>query len=84
MRNYLTLLVSVIHPSYEMTINRYCLGVLLDDTRLQDFDVDSWATPTNRQKILSLLCEDWLTEDCAVVDCEQIAGSVQWDDIHRI
>jgi len=56
----------------------------LDDTRLRDFDVDSWATPTNRQKILSLLCEDWLTEDCAVVGCEQIAGSVQWDDIHRI
>jgi hypothetical protein len=29
-----------------------------------------------------LLCEDWLTDDCSVVGCEQITGAVQWQRIH--
>ena len=80
MVNYITFLVSVVHPAYEMTINRYCVGVSLDDTRLRNFDIDHWAEPTNRQRILSLLCEDWLTENCAVVGFEQIAGAIQWEN----
>ena len=84
MTNYIHLLVSVIHPTYEMTINRYCLGFSLEDTRLRNFDPDNWATLENRQKILSLLCEDWLTDDCSVVGCEQIAGAVQWGNPQRL
>jgi hypothetical protein len=84
MTNYIHLLVSVIHPTYEMTINRYCLGFSLEDTRLRNFDPDNWATLENRQKILSLLCEDWLTDDCSVVGCERIAGAVQWGNTQRL
>jgi hypothetical protein len=64
-----------------MTINRYCLGISMDDSRMQGFEVNHWAEPENRQKLLSLLCEDWLTENCAVVGCEEIAGAVQWGGI---
>jgi len=78
--HYIHLLVSVIHPTYEMTINRYCLGFSLHDQRLPGFDPDRWAEPAMRQKILSMLCEDWLTVDCAVVGCEQITGAVQWEN----
>jgi hypothetical protein len=84
MNNYIHLLVSVIHPAYAMTTNRYCLGISLDDSRMRNFDMDSWAEPEMRQLILSLLCEDWLTDGCTVVNCEQIAGAVQWEDIHRV
>lgn len=45
---------------------------------MRNFDIDQWAVPTNREKILSLLCEDWLTDGCSVVSCEEIAGAVQW------
>lgn len=78
MKPYIYLLVSVIHPEYEMTTNRYCVGFSLEDQRLRDFDIDCWAEPAQRRKILTLLCEDWLTEGCDVVGCEQIAGAVQW------
>lgn len=78
MTDYVHLLVSVIHPAYEMTTNRYCLSVSLSDPRMGRFDLDSWAEPEQRSLILSLLCEDWLTDGCAVVGCEQIAGAVQW------
>ena len=30
----------------------------------------------------SLLCEDWLTDGCDVVGCEQIAGAVQWENCY--
>lgn len=80
MTPYVHLLVSVIHPTYQMTINRYCVGFSLDDQRLRGFDLDHWAEPENRRRIRSLLCEDWLTDGCEVVGCEQIAGAVQWED----
>lgn len=80
MSTYAHLLVSVVHPEYEMCINRYCLGFSLDDPRARGFDVDRWAEPANRQKLLSLLCEDWLTDGCAVVGCEEISGAVQWEN----
>jgi hypothetical protein len=78
---YLHLLVSVIHPTFEYTINRYSLGVSLEDIRMRNFDLDNWGTPDNRHRLLLLLCEDWLTDGCAVVGCEQIAGAVQWEAI---
>lgn len=78
MTNYIHLLVSVIHPTYEMTINRYCLSISMEDSRMRNFDIDQWAVPANREKILSLLCDDWLTDGCSVVSCEEIAGAVQW------
>ena len=78
MKNYINLLVSVIHPAYGMTINRYCMSISLNDNRMQGFDVDRWAEPSMRQKIRSLLCEDWLSDGCSVVSCELIAGAVQW------
>jgi hypothetical protein len=81
MSNYIHLLVSVIHPAYAMTINRYCLGVSLDDPRMRNFNLDYWAEPDMRQLILSLLCEDWLTDGCAVVGCDPIAGAVQWEAV---
>lgn len=80
MTDYVHLLVSVIHPAYEMTINRYCLGFSMRDQRLQNFDPDHWAEPANRRMLLSLLCEDWLTDGCEIVGCEPIAGAVQWED----
>jgi hypothetical protein len=76
--NYLTLLVSVAHPEHGMAIQRYCVGVDHNDPLLYGFDLDHWATPEGRRKLLSLLCEDWLTEDCSIVGCEQISGAVQW------
>jgi hypothetical protein len=80
MNNYIHLLVSVIHPTYEMCISRYCLGISMSDARMRGFDVDAWAEPENRRRLLSLLCEDWLTENCAVVGCEEISGAVQWEN----
>lgn len=82
MKPYVHILVSVIHPEYEMTTNRYCVGFSLEDQRLRDFDIDRWAEPDQRRKILSLLCEDWLTDGCDVVGCEQIAGAVQWENCY--
>ena len=84
MSNYIHLLVSVIHPAYGMTISRYCLGISLDDSRMRTFDIDLWAEPEIRQLILSLLCEDWLSDGCTVVGCEEISGAVQWEDVHRV
>jgi len=78
MCNYFTLLVTVIHPTLEMTLSRYCIGVSLDDPRMKDFNLEYWAEPGNRYLLRLLLCEDWLTKDCEVVGCEQIAGAVQW------
>jgi hypothetical protein len=87
MNYYIHLLVSVCRPAvgtYDMVIQRYCLGVSLDDSRMHDFDIDHWSTPRNRQRLRSLLCEDWLSEGCEVVGCEEIAGAVQWEDVHRV
>jgi hypothetical protein len=36
-----------------------------------------------RSRLLTLLCEDWLTDDCCVVACEQIAGAVQWQRVEH-
>jgi hypothetical protein len=83
MSSYVHLLVSVCHPTYDMTINRFCLGVSLHDSRMRDFDIDHWGTPQNRHRLLSLLCEDWLSEGCAVVGCEEISGAVQWEAIQE-
>jgi hypothetical protein len=79
--NYIHLLVSIVHPAYAMTINRYCISVSLDDPRLRKFELDLWVEPEMRKLILSLLCEDWLTDNCAVVGCEEISGAVQWGEI---
>ena len=81
MSNYIHLLVSVVHPAYEMTINRYCIGIDTSDPLYTNIDVDRWAAPEMRSRLLSLLCEDWLTDDCCVVACEQIAGAVQWQQV---
>lgn len=81
MSTYIHLLVSVIHPVYEMTTNRYCVGIDINDPLMHGFDLDRWAAPEMRNKLLSLLCEDWLTDDCTVVGCEQIAGAVQWQRV---
>lgn len=78
MNNYANFLISVIHPAYELTTNRYCVGVSLDDPRLRGFDIDNWAAPSNRRVLLSLLYEEWLTEGCDIVGCEEVAGAVQW------
>ena len=48
----------------------------------RDFAIDRWAEPAQRRKILSMLCEDWLTDGCDVVGCEQIAGAVQWENCY--
>jgi hypothetical protein len=80
--HYIHLLVSVLHPTFEMTINRYCLGFSLHDQRLPGFDPDRWAEPVMRQEILSMLWEDWLTDGCLVVGCERITGAVQWENCH--
>jgi hypothetical protein len=79
---YVHLLVSVIHPVFEVTTNRYCVGISLQDSRMRKFDLDSWAKPEMRRLILSLLCEEWLTDGCTIVGCEQIAGAVQWKAVH--
>jgi hypothetical protein len=84
MSNYIHLLVSVAHPTYDMTINRYCLGIDSNDSRMRNFDIDRWASLEMRNKLLSLLCEDWLTEGCSVVSCEQISGAVQWQSTSTI
>ena len=78
---YVHILVSIIHHVPEMTICRYCIGFSMEDTRMRDFDIDNWATPDNRRRILSLMCEDWLTDDCTVVSCEQITSAVQWEGV---
>lgn len=81
MSNYIHLLVSVIHPAYAMTISRYCIGVSLDDPRMYGFEINYWAEPDNRARLRSLLCEDWLSEGCTVVGCEEISGAVQWENV---
>jgi hypothetical protein len=83
MSTYIHLLVSVVHPAYEMTINRYCIGIDTNDPLFANFDVDRWAVPEMRNRLLSLLCEDWLTDNCCVVACEQIAGAVQWQQVEH-
>lgn len=83
MNNYIHLLVSVAHPTYEMTINRYCVGIDTNDPLLHGFEIDRWAAPEMRSRLLTLLCEDWLTDDCCVVACEQIAGAVQWQRVEH-
>lgn len=80
MNSYIVLLVSVAHPSHGLTVNRYCVGISTHDSRMRGFDPDRWAEPFNRKRLLSLLCEDWLTDGCSVVGCEEIAGAVQWED----
>jgi hypothetical protein len=83
MNNYIHLLISVVHPAYEMTINRYCVGIDTNDPLYTRIDVDHWADPEMRNKLLSLLCEDWLTDNCCVVGCEQISGAVQWQRVEQ-
>ena len=83
MSSYIHLLVSVVHPAYEMTINRYCIGIDTNDPLFANFDVDRWAAPEMRNRLLSLLCEDWLTDNCCVVGCERIAGAVQWQQVEH-
>lgn len=78
MTDYVHLLVSIIHPAYEMTINRYAISVSVGDSRMRTFTLDHWAEPENRKTLLSLLCEEWLSDGCTVVGCEEIAGAVQW------
>ena len=78
MNSYVHLLLSVIHPAYAMTISRYCLSIDRDDPRMRSIDIDCWAEPENRAKLLSLLCDDWLTDGCEIVGCEEISGAVQW------
>lgn len=83
--NYVHLLVSIVHCAADgaaSAINRYCVGISTEDSRMLRFDLDNWATPENRGLLLSLLCEDWLTDGCTVVGCEQVAGAVQWEAIH--
>ena len=64
-----------------MTINRYCIGIDTNDPLFANFDVDRWAAPEMRNRLLSMLCEDWPTDNCCVVGCEQIAGAVQWQQV---
>jgi hypothetical protein len=81
MNSYVNLLVSVLHPTFNMTICRYCVGIDLNDPLMQHFDIDHWAAPEMRKILLSMLCDDWLSEDCCIIGCEQIAGSVQWQRV---
>jgi hypothetical protein len=78
MTTYIHLLISLVHPAYDSTINRYCLSIDANDSKMQHIDIDRWAEPATRQRLLSLLCEDWLTDGCCIVGCEQISGAVQW------
>lgn len=78
--NYITLLISVAH-SVDGIINRYCIGIDKNDPLYHRIDVDRWADPEMRNRLLSLLCDDWLSDGCCVVGCEQIAGSVQWQRV---
>jgi hypothetical protein len=78
MTSYFNFLISVLHPSYGNTIHRYCVGVDLGDPFASSVEFDDWAEPDNRNRILSLLCEDWLTDGCIVVGVEEIQGAVQW------
>lgn len=78
MEDYTNLLLSVLHPTPCMTISRYCVGISLSDSKMRDFNVNYWAEDANRGLLLSLLSNDWLTEDCIVVGCEVIEGSIQW------
>jgi hypothetical protein len=78
---YVHLLVSVVHPAhdtFDMMICRYCVGFDTYDPLFCDFDLDTWATPVMRDKLLRLLCDDWLTDGSCIVGCEQITGAVQW------
>jgi len=80
--NYVTLLISV--ASYgddDLITNRYCIGIDRNDPLYHRIDVERWADPEMRNRLLSLLCEDWLSDGCCVVGCEQIAGSVQWQRV---
>lgn len=82
MSPYVHLLVSVAHHAPELTISRYCIGIDINDPLMRDFDLDNWAEHWMRDRLLNLLCDDWLTDGCHVVACEQIAGAVQWQRVH--
>lgn len=78
--NYANLLISVAHPGFGV-INRYAVGVDTEDPLFRHIDIDRWADPEMRNRLLSLLCDDWLSVGCSVVGCEEIAGSVQWQRV---
>lgn len=77
---YLTLLISLAHPEGG-TINRYAVGFDSTDPLFCRIDLNHWAEPEMRSRLLSLLCDDWLSDGCCVVGCELIAGSVQWQRV---
>ena len=82
MTPYVYLLVSVAHSAPELAICRYCVGIDINDPLMHDFDLDRWAESKMRDRLLNLLCEDWLTDGCHVVACEQISGAVQWQRVY--
>ena len=81
MSTYIHLLVSICHPYHDMSTYRYCVGVDSEDPLMRGIDVNRWAEPEMRSRLMSLLCEDWLSDDCCIVACEPIDGAVQWQRV---
>jgi hypothetical protein len=81
MHNYVNLLISIAHPNFGV-VSRYAVGIDTEDPLYKRIDIDRWAEPEMRNQMLSLLCEDWLSDGCCIVGCEEIAGAVQWQRVH--
>ena len=79
---YINLILTVVHelPSEGLVTKRYCVGFSLEDPLFYGFDIDRWAEPEMRAILMRSLCEDWAEGAVAITGCEQISGSVQWQD----
>jgi hypothetical protein len=80
---YVTLVLTVVHevPSEELVANRYCVGFSLDDPLFQGFDIDRWAEPEMRSILMRSLIDEWTEGALGITGCEEISGSVQWQQI---
>jgi len=80
---YATLILTVVHevPSEDLVANRYCVGFSLDDPRFRGFDIDRWAEPEMRAILMRSLVDEWAEGALGITGCEEIAGSVQWQQL---
>jgi len=83
---YATLILTVVHkvPSGDLVSNRYCVGFSLDDPRFKSFDIDRWAEPEMRAILMRSLIDEWAEGALGITGCEEISGSVQWEQRRAI
>jgi|688.fasta_scaffold2201475_1 hypothetical protein len=78
MDNYANFLLTIFCYDTK-TVRRFCIGISLEDPRVEGGAVfDFWAEPENSAVLTSLLYSYWLEGEIQVIGCEKIEGAVQW------